>query len=262
MPTTPLSRELGAMRPTLVPAILQTVANNIAHNQHDLHVFELGRAIVHADGYPEERTQIAIAMTGRRAPERFGAEKDVSIDLFDLKGVLEGWFACRRLAPGCEPAEHPSMTPGTVGAFSLGSEPVAWFGQACDELTADMRLKHPLFLAVVELDRVFAQEAAPMVYTALPQFPAVVRDISFVAPKSITNKTVVDTILSTGIEEIESVELFDIYEDKDALGEGRASLAYSITYRDPAKTLTDKKVNALHERVRQQLADALKVELR
>jgi phenylalanyl-tRNA synthetase beta chain len=89
-----------------------------------------------------------------------------------------------------------------------------------------------------------------------------VRDISFVAPKSITNKTVVDTILSTGIEEIESVELFDIYEDKDALGEGRASLAYSITYRDPAKTLTDKKVNALHERVRQQLADALKVELR
>ena len=262
LPVNPLSRELGAMRPTLVPGILQTAAHNIAHNRHDLHFFELGRVLARAPGYPEERTQVAIIMSGRRQPERFGTEKNQEIELFDLKGTLESWFETRRLEPECEAGEHPAMSPGTVGVFSLEDKALAWFGRVCEELTRDMRLKHPLFLALVELDRVLHLDAAPMLYRPLPQFPAVGRDISFIAPPGTTHKMVTDAIRETQIAEIESIELFDVYEDEKNLGRNRVSLAYSITYRDPRKTLTDKKVNALHERVRQHLARKLGVELR
>ena len=61
---------------------------------------------------------------------------------------------------------------------------------------------------------------------------------------------------------VETVELFDIYQDEKALGQGRISMAYTVTYRDPQQTLTDKDVNALHEQVRARLASALGAELR
>jgi len=72
----------------------------------------------------------------------------------------------------------------------------------------------------------------------------------------------VDTILETKIAEIESVELSDVYEDEKSLGPDRVSLAYTVIYRDRRKTLTDKKVNAMHERVRKRLAERLRIELR
>ncbi|NCB04204.1 MAG: hypothetical protein EOM69_01625 [Clostridia bacterium] len=75
-------------------------------------------------------------------------------------------------------------------------------------------------------------------------------------------RAVVDAVNSLRIPLIEKVELFDIYEDEAALGKGKKSVAYSITYRDPKSTLTDEKVNRLHEKVRQHLVQVLGVELR
>jgi phenylalanyl-tRNA synthetase beta chain len=261
-PVNALSAELGAMRPTLIPGVLATAAHNIARGNDDLAFFELGRVIVHAPPLPEERLQIAIVMSGRAHPERFGEEKKRPADLFDLKGVLESWFAARRLTPVCEPATHPAFRRGTCGSLSVGGEVLALFGQACEDLTRDIRLKWPLFLALVELDRVRVQAAAPMTYRALPLFPAVARDISFVTNSQVTHRQVVEAILGLRLPLVEKVELFDIYEDEKTLGRGRTSMAYTVVYRDPQQTLTDDGVNALHERVRQHLVTALGAELR
>lgn len=261
-PVNPLSAELGAMRPSLIPGIVATVAHNVARGNDDLELFEMGRVIVNAPPLPEERLQIAIAMTGRAHPERFGEEKKRALDLFDLKGVLEGWFAARRLDPVCEPAAHPALRPGTSGSFSLGGEPVAFFGEVCEELTRDIRLKWPLFLALIEFDRVRAHAPSPRTFRPLPQFPAVARDVSFVVGSDVTHRQVVETILALRIPLLERVELFDIYGDEKTLGKGRISMAYTIVYRDPQRTLTDEGVNALHERVRNHLVSALGAELR
>jgi len=261
-PSNPLSAELGAMRPTLISGVLATVAHNIARGSDDLALFELGRVVVHAPPLPEERQQIAIAMTGRAYPERFGDEKKRPVDLFDLKGVLEGWFAARRLAPACDAASHPAFRPGACGSLSLNGEPVAIFGHVCEALCRDMRLKWPLFLALIEFDRVRAQAVAPMTYRPLPLFPAVARDISFVTSSRVTHRQVVEAILSLRLPLVERIELFDIYEDEKTLGPGRTSMAYTVVYRDPQQTLTDEGVNALHERVRNHLAATLAAELR
>ena len=61
---------------------------------------------------------------------------------------------------------------------------------------------------------------------------------------------------------IERGDLFDVYEDEKTLGPGKKSMAYSVTYRDPRQTMTDKKVNKLHDRVRSHLESALGIELR
>ena len=88
------------------------------------------------------------------------------------------------------------------------------------------------------------------------------RDISLVADKTVTNLAIVEAIRSGDCRWLEKVELFDVYEDEEALGRNRQSLAYSLTYRDPETTLTDEQVNDAHERIRQDLAKQLGVELR
>ena len=259
----PLSSEAACLRPSLLPGVLQSVAHNVAHNNNDLAFFELGRVLVHAEQLPEERDQVAIVLSGRPHPERFGAERERTVDFFDLKGVLEGWFAARRLAAvTCKSAEHPAFKPATCAVLCAGGLELAVFGQVADELTDAMRLKHPLFIALVELDEVRTAPSMPKIHKTLPQFPAVVRDISLVAEQTFSNQEIVDTIRAARGQWLERVELFDVYEDDAALGPGRRSLAYSLTYRNTSKTLTDEEVNSAHETVRNALAALRGVELR
>jgi len=261
-PVNPLSAELGAMRPSLIPGVLATTAHNLARGQADLAFFEMGRVFIKDDALPEERQQIAVVMTGRASPERYGEEKKRLLDFYDLKGVLEGWFAARRLSPVFAPAEHAAFRSGTGAAVSLAGEAVAWLGEAGADLTAGLRLQAPLWLALVEFDRVRLQAAPPAVSRPLPQFPSVERDVSFVAPAGLSHRQVIEAIAALRLPLVERVELFDIYADEAALGPGRQSMAYSVIYRDPTQTLTDKVVNDLHEKLRNHLASSLGVELR
>ena len=259
----PLSSETACMRPSLIPGLLQTVAHNVAHNSVDLAFFEFGRVLVNAPGWPEERDQIGIVLTGHPHAERFGAEKQREYDLFDLKGLLEGWLRDRRIqAAECRPVDCPTFAQGRSAAFAWGDTQLAVFGEVAGELTQDIRLKHPLFIALIELQNVLEAPTSERTYQPLPQFPAVVRDISLIADSGLANQSIVDTVLSMKCPWLQKIELFDVYEDKQALGRNKQRLAYSLTYRDPGKTLTDEQVNEAHERIRQGLAKQLDVELR
>ncbi|MBN2450655.1 MAG: phenylalanine--tRNA ligase subunit beta [Lentisphaeria bacterium] len=260
-PVNPLSAELGAMRPSLIPGALMTVAHNVARGNDHLAFFELGRVLVHAPGLPEERNQAAVALTGCRHPERYGSEKAEEADFYDLKGILEGWFAARGLAPDCRATEHPAFEAGQCAALALGGREVAVLGRVCGDLVADIRLKHPLYLALVEVDAVLAIEMPDRRHRSLPLYPAVARDISFLAGRELTHREVLDAIRALREPLIESAGIFDIYED-DTLGGNRRSMAYTITYRDPSRTLTDERVNGLQERLRAHLAQTLPITLR
>jgi phenylalanyl-tRNA synthetase beta chain len=139
---------------------------------------------------------------------------------------------------------------------------VAVFGKVIDDLTRHVRLKHPVFAAIVEVEALLAVRRPPKTFEPLPLFPAVVRDISLVAERGLANQAIVDAIQAEKCPCLEAVRLFDIYEDEKTLGAGRHSLAYSLTYRDRSRTLTDEEVNRAHEKIRAALAKGLPVELR
>ena len=134
-------------------------------------------------------------------------------------------------------------------------------GQAADELTKGMRLNTPLFIALIQLDVLFSASQRSEYYVPVSQFPSVSRDIAFIAPAKLRNQEVVDFIRKQHLPHLESVSLFDVFEGK-AIGEGKKSLAYSLVFRSPERTLTDDEVNVLYEKVRKSLAEGLKVELR
>ncbi|MBO7328955.1 MAG: hypothetical protein J6W00_09320, partial [Lentisphaeria bacterium] len=97
---------------------------------------------------------------------------------------------------------------------------------------------------------------------ALAQFPGTTRDIAFVAPETLTNGEVIDFIRKCKAANFESVRLFDIFVGEDLKKQNKKSMAYSLSFRNQERTLTDNEVNAAMEKIRTRLAAELKVELR
>ncbi|MDD4098031.1 MAG: phenylalanine--tRNA ligase subunit beta [Lentisphaeria bacterium] len=260
----PISLDTAYLRPTLLPGLLQVVNHNISRNQHDLSLFETGRVFVRLpNGTYAERLQAAIAITGKRHPERFGAELAETVDFYDLKGILESWLDRRRLpAPAWQPLSSPAFKPGAAAVWENQGKPVITFGEAAPQLTKGIRLRAPLFIALIELQDILAMTPPPLKYAALPQFPATARDISFVAPAELTHQKVIDTITALKLPGLEKIDLFDIFADEKVLGKNRCSRAYSITFRNAEKTITDDEANSLQAKVRAAIGAIPGVELR
>ncbi len=259
----PISAESACMRPSLLPGLLRTVSHNIAHNNHDLAIFEMGRVVARHSEFGEERYQVGIAMTGSAQPERYGEERRREYDFFDLKGVLEEWFERRgRPCPDCLPSEHPALLPGRTAEMIVDQRKLAIFGQVRDELVRGMRLNHPLFLAVLELEPEFALERCQPKAQPLAQFPSTSRDISMIVPDKVRHRDIVKVIEACRCPWLEEVRLFDLYRDGQALGPDRRSLAYSLVYRHSGRTLTDDEANTAHEQIKSTLAAELPVEFR
>ncbi len=259
----PISAESAYMRPSLLPFMLQTVAHNIAHNNPDLGLFEIGRVFANTARLPEERWQACLAITGRRHAERFGAERAEIADFYDLKGLLEGWLAARRITGACfEAAEHPAFVKGACARIVADKAELAVFGEVTPELTKGMRLKTPLFLALAELEALALFQPPVAKYQPLPQYPATSRDVAMIVPGTLSCGEIVAAVRAEKCAFLENVELFDIFADEKALGPGKKSLAFSLTYRRADRTLTDDEATKAHEAIKAALAKKLGVTYR
>ena len=262
-PYTPISLDLGVMRPSLLPGILNTVRHNIARKNLDLALFEIGHVFCkNTEKFPEERDELAIAVTGRIHPERFSAERAVVADFYDLKGILESLLTARKVKNfQFRAAEDPRFLKGHCAEVLVNKRVAGVFGEVVPALTKGMRLSTPLFVAMIQLKELLTAEERTLLYDPISQFPSTSRDVAFIAPKELEHRIVVDFIQKAHLPNLERVELFDIFEG-EAVGEGRKSMAYSLIFRSAERTLTDDEVNSAHEKLRQKLERGLGVELR
>ena len=259
----PISGDTACLRPTLLPGLLAVVGHNVARSEHDLNIFEVGRVFLNNGGKYEERTMAAVALTGHPWPERYGADLARVCDFYDMKGLVEDWLERRGLRNlKWEPYEGPAYRKGAAAVLKLGGRTLVTFGEANALLTKGFRMRHPLIIAQFELDALMGMSKKAVKYTALPQYPATSRDVSFVAPAGLTHQQIVSLIEKLHLPGLEKVAIFDIFENEKVLGKGRRSFAYNITFRNPDRTITDDEGNALQEKIRQALAALPGVELR
>ena len=262
----PLSSDMNVLRPSLLPGLLDALRHNASHKNNNLALFEIGRVFVSGAGKVAEERRLGIALTGLRNPPFWsGGERDAKFDIYDLKGLLDGFLEELGLR-GVTYARHPDSSALYVesAAIQLGKNALGELGQLSPALARQYDLRDAVLLAEVNLDSVLAlarRNASGKTFKPLPVFPAIRRDVAMLAPDATTHEAVLNAVRQAKPQNLERVELFDIFRGKNVPA-GQKSIAYAFTYRNAERTLTDAEVNTAHEKLVEQLKQSLSAVIR
>jgi len=257
----PLSEELNHMRQSMLPSHLEVAAHNQHRQVPDVRIFEFGHVyFTQGEGFAEP-AQLALLVLGSRWPEHWDYDNKAQVSLFHLKGTLEGLIQQWGLVSCTTQALVDDAELAYGLTYTAGKLPVARLGRVRDELAAAWDLKGPVYATVVNWDAVLQLVAARKTdqYVELPKFPSVRRDLSLHVAEGVTYDWIEQTIRRANPKLVRDVCLFDVYAPK---GSQERYYAIGITLQDDNETLTDTTVDALIQRVLQQLATDGKAVLR
>ena len=130
-----------------------------------------------------------------------------------------------------------------------------------EKLGREFDLRDPVALAELDLDETLAAARWTKAYRPLPQCPSVQRDVALVVDAATTHEQVMAVFSRFRKNMVESIRLFDIFSGK-TIPSGKKSMAYSLTYRAPDRTLTDTEVNKAHDEIVARLKTELQCEVR
>jgi phenylalanyl-tRNA synthetase beta chain len=256
----PLSADESHLRDSLVPGLLRRIEHNWARGSRDVRLFEVGTVFFPSagDGVPNEQIRIAAAFTGAREPIHWSGSSG-AFDLWDLKGLAAD--LATRLGAG---APRPPSAPSGLGILDpnerleLGSDRgvIGEAGRVSATMVDAPAWADPVFIFEMVLHPPAGR--APLLYRAIPEFPAVERDLALVVSEGTTSGDVEGVIRRAAGTLLEDLLVFDLYVGK-GIAEGARSVAWRLRFRDPQRTLTDREVDRVIDRVLQALKDELDV---
>jgi phenylalanyl-tRNA synthetase beta chain len=259
----PLSVEQSVMRTSLLPSLLSNLSWNLSRGVKDLKIFELSRVFLRTGtGLPNEPLNIGGLACGIKSAELWEG-KDKGMDFYDMKGAVEQLLDVLRVPNVVFTAaeDMPILHPGKAARLMVGGRGAGYIGQVHPDVTGRYDLPPEVYVFELDLQSLIEVGPEEVSYKPLPRYPAVERDIAVIVPADVTSFAVLKTIESLKLGLVDDVRLFDYYEGKP-IPAGMKSLAYSITYRSPERTLTDEEVNLVHKKVVEALKDRLGAEIR
>ncbi|QHJ71663.1 phenylalanine--tRNA ligase subunit beta [Planococcus halotolerans] len=243
----PMSEERSTLRQSLLPHLLESVSYNTARRIDSVALYETGSVFLKGqDELLNEEEHLAIAVTGLWLDNSWQGEKK-AVDFFVVKGIVEGLAAKLDVELEFERGELDGLHPGRTAFITLDGRRIGVIGQLHpnEQKARDLKTTIVMELSLAEL---FKEQTEALVYTQVPRYPSITRDVALVLSKIVEAGTIEKLIRSAGGKLLKDVRVFDLYEG-DNLEAGKKSVAFSLTYFDPEKTLTDEEVTAVHEKV-------------
>ena len=242
----PLSDNFAVLRPSPLPGLIDAVAHNRRREQRDVRLFEIGAAFSRRCG---ERRRIACAWTGAVGGDHWSGGTR-AVDFFDMKGVVERICAAIGIDADVEPREERWLVPGRTGAVMSDAMRIGVLGQLAARIAEAHGLPagDAVYVADIDLDAAESAVQDPGRVEPLPRYPSVTRDISVVVDDTLAAAQVRDTIREAAPATLVLVREFDRYQGR-GVPDGRVSLSFRLTFRSPARTLTDVEVQSAMDAV-------------
>ncbi|HLR06367.1 MAG TPA: phenylalanine--tRNA ligase subunit beta [Pyrinomonadaceae bacterium] len=243
----PIIEDWTRMRPTLLPGLLSAVRHNLNQGTRDISLFELGRVFrARAQGeLPDERECLALAATGgileagKAAPARDG-------DFYELKGALDAAVEALKLPSlDYEAAPVKHLRAGQTAAISINGSRVGSIGRLAESVAAEYKFKQTVFVAEIDLTALLEIPETPVLYSPLPRFPAIVRDVSLLLDRKVTVAELLRAAKNQSGESCAGAKFVGTYEG-EGIAEGKRSVTVRFEYRRPDRTLRDEEVDELH----------------
>ncbi|MBN2201777.1 phenylalanine--tRNA ligase subunit beta [bacterium] len=242
----PLSPETAFLRTALMPGLMESVRWNQNRSVFDLRLFEIGRVFEHrGEGLPEERVRVAGVISESARQKGYWKSRSPRPDWYAVKGTLEALAEALHLKETAfRPSPGRGWVPGTAAVFEAGGKRIGSFGEADPSVRAACDVSERVF--GFELDGSALLECLPQspVVRPVPRYPAVRRDLALVVDAGVPVGSIQQTLLLNGGGLLVSADLFDLYQGKQ-IPAGRKSLAFTLAFLSPERTLTDADVDPL-----------------
>ena len=253
----PITEERNTLRYSMIPSLYKIYEYNKARYQKDISIFEIGKGFYKKEDIYGEDTKLCVLATGEYY---LGLNNKKNVDFYIVKGIAEevlnylgyeGRYSFERNA------EIPQeMHPGQTAYINVNGTIVGIMGKIHPTITSD-----DVFVLEINLDKLFEKKVGKMKYKEISKFPGVKKDIAFMVDKELPSKEIEKAIKNGGGSLLTDIEVFDVYTginiDKD-----KKSIAYSLSFEDPKKTLTDEEINAVMEKIIQTVSKKCNAELR
>ena len=226
----PLGEDTSVMRTTALPSMLGVLSTNLSRRNMEAKLYEMATVYKKQPGkvLADERTVLALGAYGG------------DVDFFALKGAVEA-LLCAARTPDVRftaDTETAAFHPGRCAAVWSGDTRLGTLGQIHPDVCAAYGLDGATYCAEIDVVLLHDLQGAEPVYTPLPRFPAITRDIAVVCDASVPVGELTECIRKAEKNVLRGVKLFDVYTGV-GIPEGKKSVAFSLTLRSDDGTLTD-----------------------
>ncbi|PLS16936.1 phenylalanine--tRNA ligase subunit beta [Bacillus sp. M6-12] len=259
----PMSEDRSYLRQSIVPQLLEVLKYNLARQNDSIAIYEVGSVFLSRgnDELPEEKEHLAGALTGLWLSHPWQGEKK-PVDFYFAKGVIEAVFDTLGLKQNIsyQQTKIEGMHPGRTAEILLNNESIGFIGQVHPTVQKELDLKET-YVFELSFEKLASTEVEPIHYQAIPRYPSITRDIALVVDKEVAGGQLESIITEAGGKLLKEVQLFDLYEG-ERMEPGKKSLAFSLKYYDPERTLTDEDIAKAHEKVLKAVKEEAGAELR
>jgi phenylalanyl-tRNA synthetase beta chain len=247
--TNPLTEDLACLRSSLLPGLIDTVQRNLNHGQKNVRMFEIGHVFHPAsevDGTPSEEESIVGIIQGNTQSPHWSAEVK-SIDLFDVKGIIEAFF------------RNISLDNYEFNQYATPDVPTG-----CEIRLRGVTIGHAAMLTPKQIDipagtqcGLFELQLQPILqhlmerqvtFMPVSRYPRVLRDLALVLPVQHLAGAVIDTIRKQAGETLRLLDVFDVYQGAP-IPAGQKSLGFRLEFGADERTMTEQEVDGIMDRI-------------
>ena len=257
----PITEDFVTMRPTLLYSLIKNAKDNMNRNVSNIRFFEVSRTFEKAEELAKEDIKVGIILAGENDKTLWNP-KPVHYDFYDLKGIVEEIFSKLKFQSfSIKRSVQTEFHPGRSADIFVGKEYIGSFGEIHPDVLENFGLnKKTVLVAEFNIELIKKYINKPFVYQGIVKYPAVPRDLALVMNENILVGDVLKTIEKID-KKVEKVELFDIYQGI-GVEPGKKSVAISILLRDDSKTLEEKEINDIIDKILAKMKKDYMAELR
>lgn len=255
----PLSQDLAVMRQTLMFSGLENIRFNLNRKNADLKFFEFGKTYHSFENKTVEQKRLSIFVVGNKSSESW-SEQPKKADFFYLKGILKSILD--KLGISFTVSLDSSEIFSEAVTYNFKKTNIAKMGRLTASLTKAFDIEEEVLYADLDWDAILKIISKSKFQSqAIPKYPEVRRDFALLLDESVSFNQIENIAHKTDKKLLQEINLFDVYEG-EKLPEGKKSYAVSFTFRDQYKTLTDKQVDKIMNKLKLQFEKELNAELR
>ena len=251
----PMSEERSTLRYSLLYSLKEIYEYNKARNQKDICIFEVGKSFYKENNEYKEDYKLGILMTGKY----YEGMDTENVDFYIIKGVMEELFAYL----GYENRYYlkkedlpKELHPGQSASIYINNKKIGVIGLLHPQVTKDN-----IYVLEINIDYLFENKTGKIKAKEISKYPSIVKDLALVVTKDKTSEEIINAIKKSGGRLLTDIKLFDIYEGEN-IGLENKSMAYSLIFQDPTRTLSDEEINQLFNKIIKESCEKLNATLR